>query len=245
MNKLSKLVKKAIAQPSKVPTAILNRLRGFYKLYVTKDEFTVAVNKWFKDNGDELLRLDYPLTEESIVFDLGGYKGDFAYEINKKYGCYVYLYEPVKKFYEECVERFKGNTKIKCLNYGLSNENGNFFIGDNDDGSSIIRNNKSDNREQILIKDFIEEFKSLQIAGVDLLKINIEGPEFLILPHIISNNIIQCVEHIQVQFHDFYPNAIELRKEIRNSLSKTHIEKWNYPFVWESWSKTKLTQPQL
>jgi len=238
MMKIRNLVKRAIAHPSKVPTAAINRLRSFYKLHVTKDEFAVAVHEWFRCNGDETLRLDYPLTENSIVFDLGGYKGDFAYEINKKYDCYVYLYEPVKKFYEECVERFKNNVKIKCLNYGLSSESGIFFVGDNDDGSSIIRNNKSDSREQIIIKDFAEEFKSLQISSVDLLKINIEGPEFLILPHIIEKNIVQHIEHIQVQFHDFYPNAINLRNEIRKSLSKTHTEKWNYPFVWESWSKT-------
>lgn len=242
MNRLNKIINQVVSQPSKVPTAILNRFKRFYKIHILNDEFSIAVNKWFNDNGDELLRLDYPLTKDSIVFDLGGYKGDFAYEINKRYGCYVYVYEPVKKFYSECVERFKDNNKIKCINYGLSNENGNIAIGDNDDGSSIIRNNKSIGSEQIVIKDFVEEFKFRKIAGIDLLKINIEGPEFLILPHIISNNIIEQIEHIQVQFHDFYPNAMSLREEIRNSLSRTHTEKWNYPFVWESWSKTKLNQ---
>ena len=85
-----------------------------------------------------MLRLDYPLTKDSIVFDLGDYKGDFAYEIHKRYGCYVYVYEPVKKFYLECVERFKENSKIKCINYGLSNENGKVAIGDNDDGSALL-----------------------------------------------------------------------------------------------------------
>ena len=218
---------------------MLDRLLRFYKAHLLHDEFSKSVSKWFRDNGDESLRLDYPLTSTSTVIDLGGYKGDFAYEINQKYGCYVYVYEPVEKFYEACLERFKNNTKVKCFNYGLSNENGNFFIGDDDDGSSMVRNNEPNNSEQVIIKDFVEEFKALQITKIDLLKINIEGPEFLILPHIISNNIVQHIEHIQVQFHDFYPNASNLREEIRHSLSKTHTEKWNYPFVWESWTRTK------
>lgn len=50
----------------------------FYRLYIIKDEFTLTVKKWFQDNGGESLMLDYPLTNNSIVFDLGGYKGDFA-----------------------------------------------------------------------------------------------------------------------------------------------------------------------
>lgn len=237
MTNLKQRIIKAISNPSKIPKVILSRVNHLYKIYIIKDEFTVAVNEWFRDNRDESLRLDYPLTNEAIVFDLGGYKGDFAFEINRKYGCYVYVYEPVSKFYIELVERFKNNKKIKCFNYGLSDQNGSFLIGDNGDGSSIIRNNAPANSEEIIVKSFFEEFNSLELSHIDLLKINIEGPEFLILPHIISNNIIQKIENIQVQFHDFYPNAIALREEIRNNLSKTHIEKWNYPFVWESWTK--------
>ena len=240
MSKLSELIKQAYSQPSKVPTVVLNRLKLFYKIHVLKDVYSIAVNKYFTDNGDELLRLDYPLTMDSIVFDLGGYKGDFAFKINKKYGCFVYVYEPVNKFYIKCIERFKDNSKIKIFNYGLSNENRDFTIGDDDNSSSIIRKIKSSNIQNVIIKDFVEEFKLLQISRIDLLKINIEGPEFLLLPHIFSNNIINQIEHIQVQFHDFYPNALSLRNVIRNTLSETHTEKWNYPFVWESWSKTKL-----
>ncbi len=96
-----------------IPQAIKNRISRFYKLHIIKDEFTVAVTKWFRDRGDETLRLDYPLAPQSIVFDLGGYKGDFAYEMNKKYGCFVYVYEPVRDFYEECARRFKGNDKVE------------------------------------------------------------------------------------------------------------------------------------
>lgn len=231
-------IKKALSNPSLIPKALINKCKHYYKLYITKDEFTVAVTKWFKDNGDSTLRLDYPLTSESIVFDLGGYEGDFAADIYHKYNCYVYVFEPVKKHYLACVKRFENNEKIKCFNYGLSNENGSFLISNEDDGSSIIKNNSNANNcEQVFIKCFGEEFNALQISHIDLLKINIEGPEFLILPYLIEENIIQKIEHLQVQFHTFYPNAIFMREEIRKKLSKTHTEQWNYPFVWESWTK--------
>ena len=199
-------------------------------------EFRIAVAKWFQDRGDETLRLDYPLTPDSIVFDLGGYKGDFAFEIHRRYGSFVYIFEPAKAFYDECVQRFKGNEKIKIFNFGLSCETTTAYISDEDNGSSVIKNN-NENCEEITLKQFREEFDRLGINTIDLLKINVEGSEFLILPHLIESGVISKVNHLQVQFHTFYPDAESLRNKIRKDLALTHVEKWNYSFVWESWSK--------
>ena len=33
------------------------------------------VERWFADDGDNTLRLNYPLDENSVVFDVGAYKG--------------------------------------------------------------------------------------------------------------------------------------------------------------------------
>ena len=41
--------------------------------------------QWFKDNGDKTHRLNYNLNEKSIVFDLGGYEGQWASDIFSKY----------------------------------------------------------------------------------------------------------------------------------------------------------------
>ncbi|VEB43546.1 Uncharacterised protein [Chromobacterium violaceum] len=65
-------ITKAIQNPSLITKALKNRLNHFHKLYIEKDEFTIAVDQWFKDRGDESLRLDYPLSQNSVVFDLGG-----------------------------------------------------------------------------------------------------------------------------------------------------------------------------
>ena len=230
-------IKRALQNPLLIPSALKNRISTFYKMYLIKDEFTLAAAKWFKDDGNKNLRLRYPLTSESIVFDLGGYKGDFAEDIHNKYGCYIYVFEPVKKYYLACIRRFKGNKKIKCFNYGLSNESGNFLISDDNDASSLIKNNTSATCEKVLIKSFSEELSALNVEHIDLLKINIEGPEFLILPDIISKKLILKINYLQVQFHTFYPNSNILRNEIREKLTLTHLEEWNYPFIWESWKR--------
>ena len=72
---------------------------------------------------------------------------------------------------------------------------------------------------------------------IDLLKINIEGSEFLILSDILSKELISKINFLQVQFHTFFPNSKKLREQIREELRLTHEEEWNYPFVWESWKR--------
>ena len=64
----------------KIKLKIIIFIKFFIKFYLLRDEFTIAVSKWRKDLG-ESWRHNYSLTKDSIVFDLGGYRGDFAYEI--------------------------------------------------------------------------------------------------------------------------------------------------------------------
>lgn len=227
--------------PNLFTKKVLLRLLHFYKLYVAKDEPTVEYAKWLNDNGDETLRLDYPdLNESSIVFDLGGYMGDFAESINAKYGCKVYLFEPHPKFYSKCIERFSNNDKIIPLNYGLSDVEGEFTLSDSVDGSSFLNPNHV---EKVGIKCKIKEFfgalDELNVASIDLMKINIEGGEYPLLLHILASDKLNLVEQYQVQFHNFIDEATSMRNRILASLSKTHERTWCYTFIWENWKKLK------
>ena len=192
--------------------------------------------RWFAIDGDNTRRLTYSLSSESIVFDLGGYKGDFAHEISKAYGCFVYLYEPVEKFHSFAVERFAAQPKVYCMKYGLSDEAGEFKITDDDNSSSVVTAGQDDTLETVQIKAFSTEVDDLNIQSIDLLKINVEGSEFSILPHLVESGCIKKVKNIQVQFHHFVPDAYRRRREIQKMLSMTHDLEWCYPFVWESWS---------
>lgn len=235
MPEIVKKLLRLLKEPSRIPRVFKNKLMQLYKEHLLKDEVAVAISKWRHDRGDNMLRLNYPLNSQSIVFDLGGYKGDFACAINQKYDCHVYIFEPVEDFYNKCKDRFRDNPKIQCFNYGLSDETGQAFISDNNDGSSVIMQNIVHSKK-IKLKQFQEQFDSLNLKAIDLLKVNVEGSEFLILPHLLNTGLIKNIKYLQVQFHDFYPNAEVLRQKLRGALADTHIEMWNYPFVWESWA---------
>lgn len=200
---------------------------------VLRDPFLLAVKRWFRDNGDNTLRLVYSLNSDSVVWDVGGYHGDFAAQINQRYSCQVFVFEPMPAFYSQCAARFDGKEHIKCLKFGLSDKAGWFDISDNADASSFVRGNGAG--EQAELRPVIEMFDELGVSCVDLLKINIEGGEFEVLPALIHAGLIERVRYIQVQFHNFVPGATAKRDAIRTALAKTHVEMWNYPFVWESW----------
>ena len=223
---------------------IISNATRLFRREVLRDQFLLEVKRWFRDDGDNTLRLDYPLSPDSVVWDLGGYHGDFAAQINQRYRCRVFVFEPVPAFHSQCVARFAGNDKIQCLKTGLSDKAGQFDISDSADASSFVRGNGAGQKAEL--RPVIEMFDELGVKCVDLLKINIEGGEYEVLPALIHAGLIDRVRYIQVQFHNFIPEAKEKRDAIRTSLANTHVEMWNYPFVWESWSlKPKVMLEKL
>jgi len=79
--------------------------------------------------------------------------------------------------------------------------------------------------------------KKHEISIVHFMKINIEGGEYDLLEHLLESGFISSITNIQVQFHDFVPNAEVQMNKIQHELSKTHSLTYQYPFVWENWQK--------
>jgi len=208
---------------------IFRKFIFFYKLYVKRDFFTVEISRWFRDKGDSTHRLNYTLKPESIVFDLGGYIGNFSSSIYEKFGCKVFLFEPHPKYYDICAARFEENPNVSVFNYGLSNIDGNFSLTDSADLSSFLEERKENNQEIICeLKNFISVVKDLEIKKIDLIKINIEGGEYPILEYIIENDLVSFIDNYQIQFHNFVIDAIDKRNHIVQALSRTHTRTWCY-----------------
>jgi len=189
---------------------------------------------WFAVYGDQTLRLDYDLNSSSIVFDVGGYKGEFASEIFCKYNTTIYIFEPVKEFFSIIKSKFIKNEKVECFNFGLGKENSEIQISLSDNSSSVFL--KGENSEKIQLKNVIEFMDSKNCTHVDLIKINIEGGEYELLEALIENNYIRYFKNIQVQFHDFIiENPKERMNKIQKELSKTHKLTYQFEFVWENW----------
>lgn len=190
--------------------------------------------KWLADHGDKSLRLDYNLSEKDIVLDVGGYEGQWASDIFSKYQSTIYIFEPVNDFFVSIARRFAENKKIHVLNFGLSNLNCEIDISVDGDASSSIRLNQ--NTTKAKLKEFGSWFNAQNIEVIALMKINIEGGEYDLLDHIIETGLIRKITNIQVQFHNFFPDAESKMFDLQNKLSKTHYPTYQYKFVWENWT---------
>lgn len=189
---------------------------------------------WFADKGDTTLRLNYDLNENSIVFDLGGYKGEFATEIYCKYSSSIFVFEPIFDFYSIIKNKFSNTNKVKPFHYGLGGKNEELKISLIDNSSSVYI--ESDTFETVQVKSIVDFINENNITKVDLIKINIEGGEYEVLETLIDNNLISVFTNIQVQFHDFIiENAKERMNAIQEKLSITHELTYQYEFVWENW----------
>jgi FkbM family methyltransferase len=193
---------------------------------------------WFKDNGDYTHRLDYELDENSLVFDLGGYEGQWAHDIFTRYGCTIHIFEPFIPYAEKIKQRFEGNPKIFIHTFGLSNANIITQLSVGDDASSVFRNNGGEtvNIELVEAGDFLVE---KNIGHINLVKINIEGGEYDLLEHVIEKKLAPKMGNIQVQFHDFVPDAEIRMQKIQKHLQETHELTYQYVFVWENWALKK------
>lgn len=190
---------------------------------------------WFRDNGNNTYAINYDLNENSVVVDLGGYLGVWASQIINKYNCYLYLFEPIPQFYNQLVDKFKDNNKVKVFNFGISTKKYEDILYLNGDGTSkYLKNN---NGVSVLFVTIQDLFNLIGTNEIDLIQINIEGEEFDLLDHILDNNFINSIKNIQVQFHTYVDDAWDRRLTIQDKLSQNYNKLYDYPFVFEGWKK--------
>lgn len=214
---------------------IYRRLRRYYLLYVVNDPFERVIDRWYSDHGDTTLRVDYPLSTDSVVFDVGGYIGDWTDAIATRYNPWVFVFEPVPSFAAGISARFSGNPKIRVFDFGLYDRNETDTIRVDGDKSGLFVASK--NSIEIQLRDISDFVRAQDIRHIDLIKINIEGAEYRLLKRMIDQRIVELCTDIQVQFHSFYPESEKLREEIQLALSRTHQLTYEYPFVWENWRR--------
>jgi FkbM family methyltransferase len=216
-----------------------NRLKRAFRHHVLRDAGEIAMAQWYELGADETLRIEYALEPRSVVFDVGGYDGEWAARIHARYGCFVWIFEPVRAHYAALARRFEDNPRIEVLDFGLGGESGERCIYVAGEASSTLR--EAPQRELSRFVDIVEFVKGRDVPRIDLIKINIEGGEYELLARMIEAGLVERCSDIQVQFHRFVPNAVAMRHALRDRLAKTHQVTFDFPFVWENWrSRTPI-----
>jgi FkbM family methyltransferase len=194
-----------------------------------------AAREWRAVRGDQTLRLDYDLSRDSTVLDVGGFEGQWCSDIVAMYGCRVHVFEPVPEYAERIRRRFARNPRVTVHQFGLSSKDQTVTASLAEDATSHVRGNG--NTVPIELRDACAVLEDLSYPEVDLMKVNIEGGEYELLAHLIDKGMIKRIRDLQVQFHVFVPDAVEKLEELRVRLAETHYPTYQFYFVWESWRR--------
>ena len=191
------------------------------------------LSRWINDNGDYTHNLQYPLNSDSIIVDLGGFRGIWAQQIIDLYNPHIYIIEPISEFYLNMLEKFSFNSKVKLMNVGVSNENKESTIYINQDSSSF---NGPGSPRTVKLMTLEKIFETWNLTKIDLIQINIEGDEYAFLEQLVTSDTLNKLKYIQIQFHKGIDHHVERREAIRDKLhSRGFKNRFNYDFVWEGW----------
>lgn len=217
---------------------IIVKYSYLYIPFIFNDMKKKSFYNFLNDGHKDLLYRGLTIDENSVVFDVGGYLGTFTDDIQQIVDCNIYIFEPVKEYYNSIFDKQKNNPKVHCFNFGLGSDTLNIDLSLQGDGSStfIDTSNNTNKIENIKIEAINTFIGKNKIKAINLLKLNIEGSEYELLESLLHENLyINRIEVLLIQFHDFVPNAVKRREDIQAKLSETHRKVFEYPFIWEKW----------
>jgi FkbM family methyltransferase len=194
-----------------------------------------SMASWVDAKGDETLRLDYDLSADSVVLDVGGHEGEWSHSIWKRYQSRVWVFEPMPGSIRALTRRFGSMSGVTVLPFGLGADTKDAVCAELGDSSSLYRS--SGRQVVVQIRDVVEVMRDLALTRIDLVKINIEGGEYDLIERLIDSGWIARCRDVQVQFHRCVPDAENRRETIRSRLSASHVVTYDYPFVWENWRR--------
>lgn len=184
---------------------------------------------------EESDRYNYPdLKPDSIVIDGGGYEGNWAKQLWRKYRCRIFVFEPIHKFANEIANglEFQMTGGITVINRALgSYSRWEAFSVHGDSTGAFSKNGPFETVEVLAIGPIIESWPE-----VALLKLNVEGMEYEIIEALIAQDLMPRIANLQVQFHRL-PGSDQLIEEITQGLKQTHELVYHEPYCWEGWKR--------
>jgi FkbM family methyltransferase len=152
------------------------------------------------------------ITPNSVVYSFGiGQDISFDKSLIDNYNCKVFGFDPTPK----SIEWVKNQGEIAGFNFipvGISDKTGEleFFLPQNDKhvSGSLVDNTvtNSENTIKVPVKDLKTIAEELGHQSIDVLKMDIEGAEYDVIPSILNSGI--NIKQILIEFHHrLYPKG--------------------------------------
>lgn len=182
----------------------------------------------------EALRYEFDLKPDDIVWDVGGYEGNWGRIIAEKYGCKVHIFEPIDAFYCGIMNNLLHHPQranITVHHFGVAGTTREDTFHVKGDSSGIVADGPAENVMLLGVVDLLNNslFADKQIA---VLKLNCEGSEYEILEALLDAGLDHRFTNIQVQPHNVVPRAEERWAFIKNRLMLNHRMTFDEPWCW-------------
>ncbi len=190
--------------------------------------------------------LTWDIRPGDAVIVIGGYQGATCEMILERYPeCRLYTWEPQAGMFSILTATLakQPNANAQAYPYALGVENGTFpmTLTGNDECSFVLGFANRDlppPDSQGEMREFGEVMDSLGIEEVAWLHLNIEGYEYLLLPHLIRTGWMEKIGQVVVATHSFprdEPRASSI-EDIFKMMEQTHkLWWWHRQFI--AWSR--------
>ena len=191
-------------------------------------EIKDQINEIFSDKEYELAKRK----KDMVVLDVGANIGMFSLFI-KDYAKKIYAVEPSRRCFEALKENTKTWDNIEIFNVGFSNNKGKHYLYGTGDETPQNMMQVGENKELIdvtTIEDFIKENK---IDHIDVMKIDVEGAEYVIFPDDSFKNIASKIDFIIGESH-FLDKALpeHILLMLKRAGFKAKLLPFNNLFLW-------------
>lgn len=202
-----------------------------------------GIEKWRAADGDNTYALDWPLNEDSHVWEIGGFEGRWAQQIWDKFHCNITIFEPqywLSAPGGKLHQRFAGIDKIVIKPYGLMEpplkEWETHIIGGYEtDGAGLY--SKQPPFKGVSFRSIHSELGEFP-SSIDLALMNIEGMEYELIPFLVSSGLISNFEYFWCQFHPGNSLPFDMRGvEIYALLDRTHDLLWDFYPTAVAWKR--------
>ena len=209
------------------------------KKFLKKFRYFRLLNYFFNNNYKKY-EVFNKLSKDSVVLDIGAHIGQVTQYIDDKFGSKIYCYEPNNEIFKILKNNFSYKNNIELNNVAISDSKKNdslYFTSTKSNLSDIneslkysIENRKKNISNENFIKVQVITISELlnRFKKIDLIKINIEGHEYKILPEIIKNK--DKINKVVCQLHGDYVNHLnDVHNDLLNDLKELDLlQKWFY-----------------
>jgi len=202
-----------------------------------------AVGDFFRQDGNALLVSDLPIGAADLVVDAGGYQGAWSCDILSRYGSRAIVFEPLPAQAEFLRHLFQKNSRVEVIEAAIGNRNCEDNLALQADASTRFASHRASPSVVIRVLDIADFLSSRGISEVGCMKLNIEGSEYEVLERLIEADLIRNIRSLLIQFHPIDASSAERRSKIQNCLRQSHRCNFDFPFVWESWTRARRDTP--